>query len=101
MLKPATLNQSLMQTRHSTIWGVNDDLKGSTTLLPRLKADSEATVDAGIANTSLAIFERMGYLGELTLREIKPFFMQSYVSSKYRMEVKIGGVSLRIGGANP
>ena len=44
--------QSLVQTKASTISGSRRLRYGSTTRPPVLNADSEATVDACIANTS-------------------------------------------------
>ena len=58
-------NQSCAHIKH---WSVNGDkelLKSSRTRPLVLKADSEATVDMGIANISLAMHERIGKRGEL------------------------------------
>jgi len=44
---------------------------GSSTLPPVLKADSQATVESGIANISLAILARTGYRLEFSLHHIK------------------------------
>lgn len=58
-------NQSDVQTRASTVFGVNEALHGSTTREPKLNAFSEATVEQGTANISFANFERSGYVNSL------------------------------------
>ena len=62
-------NQSCAHMRASTILGVKQLRNGSSIRPPVLKADSEATVETGIANTSRAIRERTRYLDELTFHQ--------------------------------
>ena len=60
------LSQLFVQTSVSTVLAVNELLKGSRMRPLVEKADSEATVDIGIASTSSAILESTLYLLELT-----------------------------------
>ena len=65
------LSQSCEQIRASTSFGVKELLKLSRTRPPVLNADSEATVEMGTANTSLAIRERTGNLSLLSFHHRK------------------------------
>jgi hypothetical protein len=52
---------------------------------PLMNADSDATVEIGIANISRAISTRIGYLGALTFHQskmTKPFDVASLPSKK-------------------
>jgi hypothetical protein len=70
----------------STVSGDNGLLKGSNTHLPLLKADSEATMEIRMTNTSRAISARVGYFGALTFHQVKiskSMIFASYPSNKY------------------
>ncbi|KAI8560976.1 hypothetical protein RHMOL_Rhmol04G0298600 [Rhododendron molle] len=58
-------SQFWVHTRVSTINGESELQNRSSTRPPVLKADSEAMVDTGIANTSRATWDKIGYLLEL------------------------------------
>jgi hypothetical protein len=72
-----------------TFCGVKRLRKSDIVLLPVLKADSDATVEAGTAKTSRAIFESVGYSLELlfhqdsmsTVSNLGIVFFFKYVSS--------------------
>jgi len=51
--------------------GDNELLNVSNTRPLLLKADSEATVEIGMANTSRAIAARIGYFGALTFHQLR------------------------------
>jgi hypothetical protein len=61
MCLPVTLIQSCKHIKASTVAGVNQLRKSDIVLDPVLKADSDAIVDAGIANMSLTMRFRVGY----------------------------------------
>jgi hypothetical protein len=70
----------------STVSGDNELLQVSNTRHPLLKADSKATVEIGMANTSRAIAGRVGYFGALTFHQfkmIKSIIFASHPSNKY------------------
>lgn len=78
--------QSLAQIRRSTIVGVSELLKSSRTRPPVLKADSEATVEIGIAKRSRAMRDSIGNLLALPfqyLRMSNPSLSSSLSSEKY------------------
>ena len=55
--------------------------KGSSILPPVLKADSEATVEMGIANTSRANWENAGYFEELAFHQANISNVTSFAPS--------------------
>jgi hypothetical protein len=67
------LSQSWVHICASVVIGVNELRYGSRTLSPVLKADSDATVVTGIANTSLAMLARIGYRPEFTFHHSRTF----------------------------
>jgi hypothetical protein len=79
--------QFCVQIKASAVSGDNELLKQSNTRPPVLNADSEATVEIGMANTSRAIFVRIVYLDALTFYQpkiSKSFIVFSHSSSEYR-----------------
>ena len=68
---PAALIQSCKHTRASTVSAVIRLRKSDSTLDPVLNADSDATVEAGTANISLAIRLNVGYSAELICHHAK------------------------------
>lgn len=64
----------------------NELLKVSNTRPLLLKADSEATMEIGMTNTSRAITARVGYFGTLTFHQFKmskSIIFTSHPSNKY------------------
>ncbi|KAF5951936.1 hypothetical protein HYC85_009880 [Camellia sinensis] len=64
-------SQFCVQTRTSTIFGASELRNGSSIRPPVLKADSEATVETGIANTSRAMSDNTLYFVALTFHYSK------------------------------
>ena len=64
MALPVALIQSCRQTRASTVSGVIQLRKSDSTIFPMLKADSDATVEAGAAKISAAIRLSVRYSAE-------------------------------------
>jgi hypothetical protein len=62
-------NQSCRQIRASAVSGVNRLRKLEITLRPLLKADSDATVEAGTAKASLAMLASIGYTPEFDFHQ--------------------------------
>ena len=83
---PSALNQAWRQINASTLLLVNRFLYSLITLPLVENADSDAIVDAGAANRSLAIPESTGYLAECILhhcRMSKSFCRGKRSSCKY------------------
>jgi hypothetical protein len=75
-----------VQIKASTVSGDNELLNVSNTRHPLLKADSEAMVEIGMANTSRPISGRGGYFGALTFHQFKmsnSLIFASHPSNKY------------------
>jgi len=68
---PVALIQSCKHTRASTVSAVIRLRKSDSTLDPVLNADSDAIVEAGTANISLAIRLNVGYSSELICHQAR------------------------------
>jgi hypothetical protein len=80
-------NQSCVQIKASTVSGDNELLKVSNTRHLLLKADSEATLEIMMANTSRVITARVGYFCALTFHQFKmskSIIFASHPSNKYQ-----------------
>ena len=82
----ALLSQSCAQTRASTVNGVREVRKSSKIRPLVLKADSDATVETGIASTSRAKWAKTGSLGALSFHQTRMsifLFLSSVSSLRY------------------
>ncbi|KAL4564892.1 hypothetical protein LXL04_028968 [Taraxacum kok-saghyz] len=66
VIKPQCLIQSAPHINFCTVSFPNDEWYASITLPPALNVDSDATVETGIARTSIAIFDKTRYFSLCT-----------------------------------